>query len=260
MFKKHSQILSLSKKSGTKKESNVWLNSFWKGKVIAEIFSTPWRNSGQRGVTARQGGASPLLTETRLVSRPGPWAAFTHPGSQASTFGIAKQVLIEGSKGIFKFGILGTMEHGLLSLLRFLCPSSGSWASCRTWTRAVLPQECFLRPGSRTPSFLEVGGVVGPGKWPPRGCCFCGRDWQINAHQSFHFPSTLKSQGGRGSLHLTPSAPPPSSPLASVDRSCDACSVYVLTALYPLTVCLVFAVIFRRVHLDVFLEGRVHVF
>ena len=40
-----------------------------------------------------------------------------------SAFGIAKQVLIDGSKAIFKFGILGTIEHGFLSPLEFLYPS-----------------------------------------------------------------------------------------------------------------------------------------
>lgn len=135
---------------------------------------------------------------TALVSRLGRWSAFTNTGSHASTFGIAKQVLIEGSKGIFKFGILGTMEYGLLSLLGFPCPSSGSWASCRTWTVAVLPQECFLRPGSQRPSFLDLDGMVGPGKWPLRACCFCGYDWQTSACQSFNFPSTLIRRGGEG--------------------------------------------------------------
>lgn len=84
----------------------------------------------------------------------------------------AKRVLIDGSKGIFKFGILGNTEHRLLSLLGFLCPSVQELGFIQALGVGVLPQECFLRPGSPMSSFLELENVIVPCKWPLRGSCF----------------------------------------------------------------------------------------
>ena len=209
-------------------------------------------------------GIPVLHQNVAFVFSPWPWFGVTNTGSHASTFGIAKHVLIDGSKGIFKFGILGTMERGLLSLLEFLSfragaglhPGSGQcWCYHKNvsldsapWCHLLLSWMVRLVPAS--------------GHWEALASEMI--DTSTNT-KVFNFPSILRSKGEMGSPHFPWSSLPPPSPLASFHTSCDAWSVYVITAVYHrwcmcILGCLVFLVIFQCVRLDMLLEDRTHAF
>lgn len=215
------QILSI-RNLKPKTQNNMCLNIFGEGKVIAEIFSAPWHNLRPGGVVQCWGETSPLPTKRGFCFWPVTSVCFRQHRLTCFSIWNAKWVLIDGSKGIFKFGILGTREHGLLSLLGFPCPSVQELGFIQDQAVAALPQECFHRPGSLMSSFHEVDGVVGPCKWPLRGSCFCWDDWHFNQHNVSIFSSLS-----------TLSSLPPSLLWASFHTSCEAFSVYIITSVYP---------------------------
>lgn len=136
---------------------------------------------------------------------------------------------------MFKFGILGTVEYGLLSLLHSasfpagagLHPGAGQWrVSYKNVSLRLGPQHhpfwswtVWLVPSSSDGQALASVEMI---------------DISTNTKVSIFPP--LSNRKGRREPHFTPGSLPSSS-LSRLHSSCDACSVCIIAAVCPLRAC-----------------------
>lgn len=115
----------------------------------------------------------------------------------------AKRVLIDGSKGIFKFGILGNTEHGLLSLFGFLCPAMrelGFFQPGRGAFTTRMFVSLGLAPGYHLSLSWEVWLFPTSGHWEPLNSVeMIGIS--TNTNVSIFLPLSNPKGRGESSLH-----------------------------------------------------------